>query len=115
MAALKRALAEVGGPPDAKTKLDLRGQVIPLNQLLDGFRNGLIIAVVVIFLLLAANFQSLRLSLVVVSTVPAAIAGVVVALWITRHHAQHPVRDGRDHGHRRGRGQRHPARDLCRA
>ena len=37
----------------------------------------------VIFLLLAANFQSLKLSFVVVSTVPAVIAGVAVALWLT--------------------------------
>ena len=36
-----------------------------------------------IFLLLAANFQSLRLSLVVVSTTPAVIAGVVLTLWLT--------------------------------
>ena len=80
---LSKALGEVGGPPDAKTKLDVRGQVVPLNQLLDGFRSGLIITVVVIFLLLAANFQSLRLSFIVVSTVPAVIAGVVLALWLT--------------------------------
>ncbi|MGN6644328.1 MAG: efflux RND transporter permease subunit, partial [Verrucomicrobiota bacterium] len=80
---LKHALADVGAPPDAKTKLDLRGQVVPLNQLLGGFRTGLIITVVVIFLLLAANFQSLRLSFVAVSTVPATIAGVVLALWLT--------------------------------
>ena len=80
---LKKALAEVGAPPDAKTKLDLRGQIVPLNQLLEGFRTGLIITVIVIFLLLAANFQSLRLSFVVVSTVPAVIAGVVLMLWLT--------------------------------
>ncbi|HTI72880.1 MAG TPA: efflux RND transporter permease subunit [Candidatus Limnocylindria bacterium] len=80
---LRRALAEVGGPPDAKTKLDVRGQIVPLNQLLDGFRSGLIITVVVIFLLLTANFQSLQLSLVVVSTVPAVLAGTVLALWLT--------------------------------
>jgi multidrug efflux pump subunit AcrB len=41
------------------------------------------VAVVVIFLLLAANFQSLRLALVVVSTVPAVLAGVVVILALT--------------------------------
>ena len=41
---------------------------------------GLIVAVVVIFLLLAANFQSFRLSLAVVLTVPAVVAGVAVAL-----------------------------------
>src|SRR5207247_10923158 len=52
-------------------------------QMLDGLRTGLVLTVVVIFLLLAANFQSLRLSLAVVSTVPAVIAGVVAALWIT--------------------------------
>jgi multidrug efflux pump subunit AcrB len=80
---VRDALAEVGAPPDAKTKLDLRGQVVPLEQLLDGFRNGLIVTVIVIFLLLAANFQSLRLSLIAVSSVPAAIAGVALLLWLT--------------------------------
>ena len=53
------------------------------DELLDGFRSGLIVAVVVVFLLLAANFQSFRLSLAVVSTVPAVLAGVVLMLWIT--------------------------------
>jgi multidrug efflux pump subunit AcrB len=38
----------------------------------------------VIFLLLAANFQSFRLSLAIVLTVPAVVAGVAVALWLTR-------------------------------
>ena len=41
------------------------------------------VAAAVIFLLLAANFQSLRLSFIVVATVPAALAGVVLALWLT--------------------------------
>ncbi len=44
---------------------------------------GILLAIVVVFLLLAANFQSLRLSLVVVSTVPAVLGGVVLALLIT--------------------------------
>jgi multidrug efflux pump subunit AcrB len=48
-----------------------------------GLQNGLLIAVVVIFLLLAANFQSFRLSLAVVLTIPAAVAGVAIALRIT--------------------------------
>jgi multidrug efflux pump subunit AcrB len=57
---------------------------VPLQELVGGFKNGLVMSIVAIFLLLAANFQSLRLSLVVVSTVPAVIAGVVLALWLTR-------------------------------
>ena len=52
--------------------------------MLGGLALGLALAVVVIFLLLAANFQSLRLSLVTVSTAPAAIAGVVLMLYLTR-------------------------------
>jgi multidrug efflux pump subunit AcrB len=80
---IEKVLTEVGAPP-AKTNVAIRGQIIPLTELLEGFRSGLIIAVVVVFLLLAANFQSFRLSLAVVSTVPAVLAGVVFVLWLTR-------------------------------
>jgi len=77
-----KAIADAGAPP-AKTNVSLRGQIVPLQELLTGFRSGLLTAVVVIFLMLAANFQSLRLSIAVISTVPAVIAGVVLALWVT--------------------------------
>jgi multidrug efflux pump subunit AcrB len=51
--------------------------------MLEGLETGLLLALVVIGLLLAANFQSLRLALVVLSTAPAAIAGVAAALALT--------------------------------
>ena len=38
----------------------------------------------VIFLLLAANFQSVQLALITILTAPAAIAGTTVALWLWR-------------------------------
>jgi multidrug efflux pump subunit AcrB len=79
-----KAIAEVGPPPDNKTSVAQRGQVVPLQDLLNGFQSGLIVVVVVVFLLLAANFQSLRLALAVVTTLPAVLAGVVLALWLTR-------------------------------
>ena len=79
---ITKALAEVGAPP-AKTSVAVRGQTVPLQELLGGFQSGLLVAIVVIFLMLAANFQSLRLSLAVISTVPAVIAGVVLMLWLT--------------------------------
>src|SRR5882724_2328676 len=53
-------------------------------EMFGGLRLGLLIAVGVILLLLAANFQSLRLSLAVGLTIPAVIAGVALALWLTR-------------------------------
>ena len=80
---VQQAISEVGPAPKGKTKIDIRGQIIPYQQLFEGFRSGLIIAIIVIFLLLCANFQSLRLALVVVSTMPAVIAGVTLALFLT--------------------------------
>ena len=64
--------------------------------------------------LLTANFQSVRLALVVVSTTPAVVAGVVADALADRDDDQPPVVHGGDHGHRRGGGQRHPAGHLRR-
>jgi multidrug efflux pump subunit AcrB len=76
------AIKETGAPPP-RTSVAVRGQIPPMEEMFGGLRNGLLLAVVVIFLLLAANFQSLRLSVVVISTVPAVIAGVALTLWLT--------------------------------
>src|SRR3989440_1885887 len=76
------AIQELGVPPP-RVSVALRGQIVPMQQMLDGLRTGLLLAVAVIFLLLAANFQSVKLSLIVVSTVPAVIAGVALTLWLT--------------------------------
>ncbi|MGB8132251.1 MAG: efflux RND transporter permease subunit [Candidatus Angelobacter sp.] len=79
---VRRAIAELGTPP-AGVSVAVRGQVVPMQEMLDGLRRGLVLAVVAIFLLLTANFQSLKMSFIVVSTVPAVLAGVVMALWLT--------------------------------
>src|SRR5262245_10029477 len=76
------ALQRAGEAPRGVT-VNVRGQVPPMNQTLSGLQLGLLLAVVVIFLLLVANFQSVRVALVVLSTIPAVIAGVAAALWIT--------------------------------
>jgi multidrug efflux pump subunit AcrB len=81
-AQIRAALARVGKPPKGVT-VSVRGQITPMEEMLGGLRIGLLAAVLVIFLLLAANFQSMRLSLVAVASVPAVLAGVVIALWIT--------------------------------
>ncbi|MGO8927433.1 MAG: efflux RND transporter permease subunit, partial [Limisphaerales bacterium] len=71
------------GPPPTGVNVAVRGQIVPLAQMMDGLRAGLLLAVVVIFLLLTANFQSLKLSFLVVVTTPAVIAGVVMVLRLT--------------------------------
>jgi multidrug efflux pump subunit AcrB len=77
------ALSRAGEPPRG-AHVDVRGQVPTMQEMLTGLATGLGLAVVVIFLLLAANYQSLRLSLITVSTAPAAIFGVVIVLFLTR-------------------------------
>ena len=79
---VEKAVAAAGDAPP-KTNVAIRGQYIPMRDLLEGFKTGLLAAIVVIFLMLAANFQSLRLSLAVISTAPAVIAGVALALKFT--------------------------------
>ena len=85
------------------------------GRLLEGLTIGLLMSVVVIFLLLTAYFQSVRLALASVSTVPAVIAGASVTAAGHGHDAQHPVVRRPDHGHRRGHRQRHLADHFCRA
>ena len=80
---VSQAIAKVGNPPPG-VNVNLRGQVVPMQEMFGGLQLGLFVAIIVIFLLLAANFQSFRLSLAVVLTIPAVLAGVTLALWITR-------------------------------
>ncbi len=79
---VQKAIDEAGTPPP-KSSVALRGQVPALNELLAGFQSGFLVAVLVVLLLLTAYFQSLRLALVVLSTIPAVLAGVGAALLLT--------------------------------
>jgi multidrug efflux pump subunit AcrB len=89
---IDQAIAAAGSPPK-ETIVETRGQVVPMRQMFgalaggrvfEGLTGGLLMAVAVIVLLLWAYFQSIRLALVVISTAPAVIAGVVLALIVTR-------------------------------
>ena len=79
---LNEVLAGAGTPPRGVT-VKFRGQIPPLEQTISGLRIGLLLAVLVIFLLLAANFQSMRLALAIILTIPAVLCGVLVMLLIT--------------------------------
>ncbi|MBL8818427.1 MAG: efflux RND transporter permease subunit [Planctomyces sp.] len=82
---VNRVLAKIdaeGKRPKSVTT-ELRGQIPPMRQIVSGLGVGLALAILVIFLLLTANFQSLRLALTTVSTVPAVLTGVVISLWLT--------------------------------
>ena len=75
-------IAAVGTPPRGMS-VNIRGQLALMLDTLNELKVGLGLAILAIFLLLSANFQSFRLALVVTSTLPAVLSGVVLMLWIT--------------------------------
>jgi multidrug efflux pump subunit AcrB len=80
---VEAAIKRLGAPPRGTT-VAIHGQIEQMLTTLSSLREGLLLAVAVILLLLAANFQSVRAALMVVSTIPAVLAGVVLALLVTR-------------------------------
>jgi multidrug efflux pump subunit AcrB len=79
---LNKAIAHAGPPPRGVT-VQFRGQIPPLEDTISGLRSGLLIAIAIIFLLLAANFQSVRLAFAVILTIPAVLCGVLFMLRFT--------------------------------
>jgi multidrug efflux pump subunit AcrB len=79
---IRAAVANAGTPPRGISVV-YRGQLPALELTIAGLRTGLLLAVLVIFLLLAANFQSLRLALSIILTIPAVLCGVLIMLKVT--------------------------------
>ncbi|QKJ30396.1 efflux RND transporter permease subunit [Mucilaginibacter mali] len=79
---VQKAIKTIGTPPKGLVA-DLKGMTNLLTETMSSLQSGLGFAVLVIFLLLAANYQSFKLSLTVLSTVPAVILGSLTALLLT--------------------------------
>jgi multidrug efflux pump subunit AcrB len=78
---LDAAVRRAGEPPRGTT-VQMRGQIAPMRETFTNLAVGVGLAALVIFLLLAANYQSLRLAFVVLTTAPATIAGVILMLLV---------------------------------
>jgi multidrug efflux pump subunit AcrB len=79
---IEKTMARLGDAPKGLVT-EVKGMSSLLTETLDSLQAGLGIAILVIFLLLAANYQSFKLSFVVLSTVPAVIVGSIALLLIT--------------------------------
>jgi multidrug efflux pump subunit AcrB len=79
---VQKALKTVGTPPKGLIAT-IGGMSDLLSDTLNSLQNGLGFAILVIFLLLAANYQSFKLSLTVLVTIPAVILGSITALLLT--------------------------------
>ncbi|HEY6902262.1 MAG TPA: efflux RND transporter permease subunit, partial [Puia sp.] len=79
---VKKAVASLGKLPRGVT-VETKGLTEVLTDTLDSLQTGLLTAIVVIFLMLAANFQSFKVSLVTLCTVPAVLLGSLALLMLT--------------------------------
>ena len=65
------------------TTVELRGQVSTMNSAFTGLGLGLIGSIVLIYLILVVNFQSWLDPFVIITALPAAIAGIIWILFLT--------------------------------
>jgi multidrug efflux pump subunit AcrB len=70
--------------PPRNTVLHLRGAVVSMNQSFKEFGLGLIISVVLVYLILMAQFSSFLDPFIILMAIPPGLAGVVLTLLLTR-------------------------------
>jgi multidrug efflux pump subunit AcrB len=68
---------------DRNTVIDVRGAVVNMNQAFHDFGLGLIIAVLLVYLVLMAQFKSFIDPFIILMAIPPGILGVVVILLLT--------------------------------
>jgi multidrug efflux pump subunit AcrB len=79
---VNEAIKNVGEPPRG-IKIRQRGQVPIMEATFQAFLLGVVFAIVAIYLMLVAFFQSPRLAAIIISVIPAILCGALVALLLT--------------------------------
>ncbi len=65
------------------TRIDIRGQVQTMKSSFIGLGIGLLMAIVLVYLLIVVNFQSWVDAFIIITALPAALAGIVWMLFLT--------------------------------
>ena len=91
---VRRVIAETEADLPKGTKVVLLGQVKTMEKAFSGLLWGLLAAVVLIYFLIVVNFQSWRDPFVIISALPAALAGIVWMLFATRTTVSVPALTG---------------------
>ena len=76
---VRKILSELDAPPRGYS-VRMAGEVNVLSETLSGLQSGLLVAIVVIFLMLTAYYQSFKTSLVILGIIPAVVAGSLLSL-----------------------------------
>jgi multidrug efflux pump subunit AcrB len=79
---IDKAIQAAGETPRGMSVIK-RGQLEVLDDTMNELQGGLIIALIVILLMLSVNFQSFKVAIATLSTIPAVVVGALVMLLIT--------------------------------
>ncbi len=82
-AQVRRILADTKGDVPRGSKVMARGQMQTMAKSFAGLYSGLALAVVLIYLLIVVNFQSWLDPFIIITALPAALAGIVWMLFAT--------------------------------
>jgi multidrug efflux pump subunit AcrB len=74
--------------------IHLKGQVETMTQSFDGLLLGLVGAIILVYMLIVVNFQSLLDPLIIITALPAALAGIVWMLFLTHTTVSVPALTG---------------------
>lgn len=76
-------VGELGGRLKPGNRIEVAGQVKAMHDAYADMAQGLLLAVVLVYLVMVVNFQSWRDPAIVMSALPLAVAGAVLALFAT--------------------------------
>ncbi len=89
--AIEKLIAADQPDPSKAVKVTLSGQIETMQESFDGLYSGMALAVVLVFLLLVINFQSVTDSLIVLMAVPFSLCGAMWMLFVTQTHISVPA------------------------
>ncbi len=90
-AAIEKVIAADRPDPSKAMTVTLSGQIETMQESFNGLFSGMALAVVLVFLLLVINFQSVTDPLIVLMAVPFALCGAMWMLFVTQTHISVPA------------------------
>jgi multidrug efflux pump subunit AcrB len=89
-----RVVAQARSSLARGSRLVVRGQVQTMNESFNGLLLGLLAAIVLVYLLIVVNFQSWLDPFIIITALPAALAGIVWMLFVTHTTVSVPALTG---------------------
>ena len=94
-------------------RVNLRGMVQGMTASFQSFAMGLSLSVLLLYLILVAQFRSFKDPLLIMLAIPMGFIGVLIILPLTAYHAQCHVADGRPDAGRHCGVQQYSDRGVC--